>query len=152
MNEDWFVATSNETANDEWTWTEAAGDSAVSSATAHWESWFTADDVATIAKAGFNTIRIPTGFWMWIDTESPEPYISLNSSGIAPQMDQLDRIVEAAYNNGLYVLMSLHGMPGNQDGTQTAGHNTSNSKSSPDARLGFLTDTFCLPASQLLPA
>ena len=104
MYEDWFTGLAGPNAWDEWTFTEALGDNATNALEDHWSSWLTNDDIASIASAGFNHLRIPTGFWQWIPTEGDEPYVTTG------QKAQLDRMVEAAYNNKLYVLLDLHGM------------------------------------------
>lgn len=37
-------------------------------------------------------------------------------------MEQLTRVLQSAYNYGLYVIIDLHGLPGSQNGEQPSGH------------------------------
>jgi glucan 1,3-beta-glucosidase len=48
-----------------------------------------------------------------------EPYVSTG------QLDQLEKLAGWAYDNQMYVMLDLHGMPGSQNGLQQSGHNTS---------------------------
>ncbi|EJU04688.1 glycoside hydrolase [Dacryopinax primogenitus] len=118
MSEDWFVNSSSPDAWDEWTFSNFTGSDAAGLLQAHWDSWVTEADVDTVWKAGINTLRIPTGYWAWIQTEEGEPYVQ------AGQLDRLERVMSWAYKRGMYVLIDLHGLPGSQNGEQQSGHNT----------------------------
>eukprot|EP01102_Stenamoeba_stenopodia_P014851 TRINITY_DN4992_c0_g1_i1.p1 TRINITY_DN4992_c0_g1~~TRINITY_DN4992_c0_g1_i1.p1 ORF type:complete len:552 (+),score=124.99 TRINITY_DN4992_c0_g1_i1:59-1657(+) len=101
----------NQTAVDEYSFCSILGQEAASQQlTAHWESWFTEEDAAQIAKLGLNTIRIPVGYWVFGDVP---PFVG----GI----EQLDRGVQIAAQYNLAVLIDLHGAPGSQNGFDNSG-------------------------------
>jgi len=116
MDEEWFVSTSNEQAEDEWTWSEIQGDNKNATLLEHWNTWITDDDIRFIAESGFNHLRIPVGYWAWIAEPAGTPYASM-----AGQVEQITRVLQSAYNYGLHVGIDLHGMPGSQNGEQPSG-------------------------------
>ncbi|MCJ1299899.1 exo-1,3-beta-glucanase, partial [Hypocenomyce scalaris] len=67
---------------DEWTLCELVPDAA-SILQAHWDSWVTLADFQKISAAGFNTLRIPVGYWAYMKVPG-DPYIQ----GAAPYIDQ----------------------------------------------------------------
>jgi glucan 1,3-beta-glucosidase len=79
----------------------------------HWESFVTITDFKKIRDAGFNVVRIPVGYWAFLDVG--EPY----TPGAAPY---LDKAVEWARQTGLKVIIDLHGAPGSQNGFDHSGH------------------------------
>lgn len=66
--------------------------------------------------SGFDHIRIPVGYWAFINEPAGTPYASM-----AGQLEQMDRVLESAYNYGLYAIIDLHGLPGSQNGEQPSG-------------------------------
>ncbi|CAH7689154.1 glycoside hydrolase superfamily [Phakopsora pachyrhizi] len=118
MNEDWFVDKAGPNSWDEWSFTMAQGSNATNALEEHWSTWVTEDDIEKVYRAGINTLRIPTGFWMWIDTVSPEPFIQQG------QMAHFERVCGYAYARNMYIIIDLHGLPGSQNGEQQSGHNT----------------------------
>jgi hypothetical protein len=76
------------------------------------DHWITPADFAIIAEMGCNVVRLP--FWYrnfmrdesgaWI-TENPDDN---------PGFRRLDQAIAAAEQNGLYVILDLHGCPGGQ--------------------------------------
>ncbi|KAI9744486.1 MAG: exo-1,3-beta-glucanase [Claussenomyces sp. TS43310] len=80
----------------------------------HWDSFCTLSDFQRIAAAGFNTVRIPIGYWAF-SLEDGEPY----TQGAAPY---LDLAIGWARTTGLKVLIDLHGAPGSQNGFDNSGH------------------------------
>jgi glucan 1,3-beta-glucosidase len=72
-----------------------------------------------LKQQGFNHLRVPIGFWALIPLANGEPYVSTG------QLDQLEKLAGWAYDNQMYIMLDLHGMPGSQNGLQQSGHNTS---------------------------
>ncbi|KAK9459764.1 glycoside hydrolase superfamily [Lipomyces oligophaga] len=104
-------------ATDEWTFSEALGDGALAALQSHWSSWFTEDNVVALASYGLNTLRIPIGYWAFLDDDST-PYVQ----GAA---DYLDQAIGWAQSNGMKVWVDLHGVPGSQNGYDNSGHSGS---------------------------
>lgn len=104
---------------DEYTLTQSLGpDVALSVLKAHWESFVTKADFQKIAGHGFNTVRIPIGYWAFRKFDN-DPYVQ----GAAPY---LDRAIQWARETGLKVWIDLHGAPGSQNGFDNSGHRTDN--------------------------
>lgn len=76
----------------------------------HRESWITADDFKWLAARGINSVRLPVGYWV---AEENSPFIT----GI----ETMDRAFRTAKENGLSVLLDLHGVPGSQNGWDHSG-------------------------------
>ena len=67
----------------------------------HWSSWVGLDDFRKIAGAGFNTVRIPIGYWAF-EKYDGDPYIM----GAAHFLDQA---IGWARQTNLKVVIDLHG-------------------------------------------
>ncbi|KAL9122689.1 MAG: hypothetical protein Q9187_000761 [Circinaria calcarea] len=80
----------------------------------HWDTWVSLADFQKIANAGFNTVRIPVGYWSYKKVDG-EPYIQ----GAAPYVDAA---IDWARQTGLKVWIDLHGAPGSQNGFDNSGH------------------------------
>lgn len=63
MYEDWMVEKGGEDAWDEYTMSKNVGDGMYDILNEHFDSWFTEDDMDTLADAGVNMLRIPMGYW-----------------------------------------------------------------------------------------
>ncbi|APA09967.1 hypothetical protein SS1G_05775 [Sclerotinia sclerotiorum 1980 UF-70] len=101
---------------DEYTMTEKLGTEAASAILQpHWGSWCTAVDFQKIADSGFNTVRIPIGYWAY--ALYGEPY----TQGAASYMDAA---IDWARSAGLKVWIDLHGAPLSQNGFDNSGHRT----------------------------
>ncbi|KAI9769866.1 MAG: exo-1,3-beta-glucanase [Candelina submexicana] len=87
--------------------------SALSVLRKHWETWASEADFEKIAKAGFNHVRIPIGYWAYHKFDN-DPYVQ----GAAPY---LDRAIGWARKAGLKVWIDLHGAPGSQNGFDNSG-------------------------------
>jgi glucan 1,3-beta-glucosidase len=70
-------------------------------------------DFQKIAAAGFNTVRIPVGFWAY-SIAPGESY----TQGAAPYIDSA---IAWARQTGLKVWIDLHGAPGSQNGFDNSG-------------------------------
>lgn len=95
-----------------WQW--LGQDEAMNRLANHWETFYTADDFADIAAAGFNLVRIPVGYWAFETLES-DPYAS------GWQQIYLDKAIGWARDNGLKVWVDLHGAAGSQNGFDNSG-------------------------------
>ncbi|PWN32599.1 glycoside hydrolase [Meira miltonrushii] len=120
LSEDWFVSeVGNGPIWDEWGFTQTLGnDKALSALQQHWNTWINESDFDTMKSVGINTVRIPVGYWAFVDTAQGEPYLSK-----AGQTDQLQKVLGWLYDRGMYAFIDLHGMPGSQNGDQSSGHN-----------------------------
>lgn len=78
----------------------------------HWDSWARQEDFNRIARAGFNLVRIPIGYWAFKTFESP--YVS-------GAQDYLDAAIGWARAAGLKVIIDLHGAPRSQNGFDNSG-------------------------------
>lgn len=103
-----------DSAVDEWTLGQALGGNGQSVMEAHWGSWITQGDIANIAAAGFNHLRIPIGYWSIIPIAG-EPYVY-------GALAYLDEAVGWARGAGLKVEVDIHGLPGSQNGFDNSGH------------------------------
>ena len=79
-----------------------------------WDTFCTYADFEKIAKAGFNTVRIPVGYWAF-SLAAGEPY----TQGAAPY---IDAAVGWARTTGLKIWIDLHGAPKSQNGFDNSGH------------------------------
>ncbi|MBW0524958.1 hypothetical protein O181_064673 [Austropuccinia psidii MF-1] len=118
MAEDWFVEKAGPDSWDEWSFTLALGSNASKVLEEHWSSWVTEIDVEKAFQAGINTFRVPLGYWAFIPTVSPEPYLTKG------QLAHLENLCKWSYDRNIYLILDLHGLPGSQNGEQQSGHNT----------------------------
>ncbi|KAI0726897.1 glycoside hydrolase family 5 protein [Fomitopsis betulina] len=113
-----FDNTGNDAIVDEWTFCQYQ-DTATATGVLqnHWNTWITQTDLADIAAAGLNHVRIPIGYWAF-EVGPGEPYIQ-------GQLQYLQNAVGWAGQYGLKVLVDLHGLPGSQNGYDNSGHRMS---------------------------
>lgn len=88
-------------------------DAAYSILKPHWDSWCTFNDFKKIRDSGFNTVRIPIGYWAYALLDG-EPY----TQGAAPYMDAA---IDWARALDLKIWIDLHGAPGSQNGFDNSG-------------------------------
>lgn len=98
-------------ASDEYTLCRALGDRAAERLNKHRETFITADDFQWIKARGLNAIRLPIGYWTF---DAPTPFVSAERF--------VDFAFAQAQQNGLKVLLDLHGAPGSQNGWDHSGH------------------------------
>lgn len=109
-----FGPNSTDSPVDEYTLTEKLGkEQAQQVLEEHWKTWIVEDDFKQIAAWGFNTVRIPIGYWAFLAREQ-DPYVQ-------GQTKYLDLALQWARNNGLYVWIDVHGVPGSQNGYDNSG-------------------------------
>ena len=76
----------------------------------HRETFITAADFQWIKQCGLNAVRLPVGYWA---LEAPKPYIE--------SARFIDFALEQCLQNGLKLLLDLHGAPGSQNGWDHSG-------------------------------
>ena len=79
------------------------------------DNWFV-EDFAEIAKAGFNSVRIPIGYWNVME----DPYHAYAPADWMKSRDKIDWMFDMAKKYGLLVVLDLHGAPGSRMGKITA--------------------------------
>ncbi|KAL3660860.1 hypothetical protein V7S43_014262 [Phytophthora oleae] len=83
----------------------------------HHSTFITEDDIAQIAAAGLNTVRVPLGFWiLGYDSHDPSSQREwqVYTRGTIVYLDQLIRYWAKKHN--VAVLISLHAAKGSQNG------------------------------------
>lgn len=83
----------------------------------HWDTFVSLGDFQKIKNAGFNVVRIPIGYWAYLDAGGPYTF------GAAPY---LDKAIGWARQVGLKVIIDLHGAPRSQNGFDHSGHKLPN--------------------------
>ena len=82
-------------------------------ARAFWAAWrdqyVTRDDLVLLKDAGFDTVRVPFTYRLFLDDEHGETW---HDEGFAP----LDRAIGWARELGLWIVLDMHGAPGGQTG------------------------------------
>lgn len=76
---------------------------------AHLDNYVTADDIRFIKRAGFNSVRVPFNYRLFVTEDEPR-----RLEGVGYEM--LDRVVGWCRKEGLYVVLDMHGAPGGQTG------------------------------------
>jgi endoglucanase len=83
-------------------------------ARAFWAAWreqyVTREDLVLLKKAGFDTVRVPFTYRLFLDDERADAW---HDDGFGP----LDRVVRWSRELGLWVVLDMHGAPGGQTGT-----------------------------------
>lgn len=100
---------------DEWTFCEYLGkDQAINQLEAHWDSFFSKDDLQILKDGGINTLRIPVGYWITGNIADGEPWVEGSFSF-------LERLLGWAKELGLYAIIDVHAGPGSQNGFDNSG-------------------------------
>ncbi|EFM08495.1 glycoside hydrolase family 5 [Paenibacillus curdlanolyticus YK9] len=81
---------------------------------AYQDVWIQASDLDTIKNMGLNFIRVPI---YWENMMNRDGTMKSDAYSFA----KLDWLVASAQSRGLYVLLDLHGTPGNLNGWQSSG-------------------------------
>ena len=97
-------------AQDEYSLCLALGDGAAAKLDRHRETFITADDFKWIRDCGLNAVRLPVGYWA---LEAPKPFVE--------SARFLDFALDQSHQNGLKLLLDLHGAPGSQNGWDHSG-------------------------------
>ncbi|TMW69676.1 hypothetical protein Poli38472_001832 [Pythium oligandrum] len=80
----------------------------------HWANWVTEDDIAEMAAAGVNSLRVPVGDWMFTPYE---PFIGCTDGAV----EELDRVADLALKYDIDLLIDIHGLIGSQNGFDNSG-------------------------------
>lgn len=73
------------------------------------DNYVTADDIRFIKRAGFNSVRVPFHYRLFVSEGEPQ-----RLEGVGYEL--LDRVVGWCKSEGLYVVLDMHGAPGGQTG------------------------------------
>ncbi len=73
------------------------------------ENFITQEDIRFLKKSGFNNIRIAFNYRLFVSTADPN---KLEGEGYF----LLDRVIDWCKQEGLYVILDMHGAPGGQTG------------------------------------
>ncbi|KIP08203.1 glycoside hydrolase family 5 protein [Phlebiopsis gigantea 11061_1 CR5-6] len=92
----------------------------------HWATWITEDDFKAIAAAGLNHVRMQIGYWSVPITSTDTNYSTSTEPYIPGAWPYLLQGLTWAKQNGLHVILDLHGAPGSQNGYDNSGQRTSN--------------------------
>jgi aryl-phospho-beta-D-glucosidase BglC (GH1 family) len=72
-------------------------------------NYITAEDIHLLKKLGFNSVRIPFNYRLFVSADDPS---KLEGEGY----QLLDRVVKWCKQDGLYVILDMHAAPGGQTG------------------------------------
>ena len=100
--------------NTEYTYTQILGkDEASRRLEQHWSSFYSEQDFVLMKQYGLNTVRIPVGYWSVAPLEG-DPYVQ-------GAYEHLKTVVGWAGNQGMTVMIDLHGAPLSQNGFDNSG-------------------------------
>jgi glucan 1,3-beta-glucosidase len=110
--EKWMVPSVFEgtSAGDEYSLCLALGSQAKALMERHRDTFITAEDFRWMKNCGLNAVRLPVGYWA---LEAPKPYLECSR--------QIQFALDQAQQNGLKLLLDLHGAPGSQNGWDHSG-------------------------------
>lgn len=97
-------------APDEYSLCLGLGDKAKDRLDRHRETFITAEDFRWIKNCGLNAVRLPVGYWA---LEAPKPFVE--------SARFIDFALDQSHQNGLKLLLDLHGAPGSQNGWNHSG-------------------------------
>jgi glucan 1,3-beta-glucosidase len=84
----------------------------------HYDNWVSEKDVAELAAAGINSMRVPVGDWMF---NPYEPYAGCTDGAV----EALDRVADLALKYDIEILLDIHGLIGSQNGFDNSGKSSS---------------------------
>ena len=76
---------------------------------AYRDNYITAEDISFIKRAGFNSVRVPFNYHLFVTDGEPR-----RLEGVGYEL--LDRVVGWCRKDGLYVVLDMHAAPGGQTG------------------------------------
>ncbi len=95
---------------DDWTIREYLGDRSEAALDAYQKAYIKDNDLDNIMRLGFNFVRLPIYYRDICDLNTSGAWTCNNNFNF----EEIDRIIEAAADRGIYVLLDLHGAPGSQ--------------------------------------
>ncbi|KAG6611681.1 putative glucan 1,3-beta-glucosidase [Phytophthora cinnamomi] len=84
----------------------------------HYDNWVSEKDIAALAAAGINSMRVPVGDWMF---NPYEPYSGCTDGAL----EALDRVADLAVQYDIEILLDIHGLIGSQNGFDNSGKSSS---------------------------
>ncbi|KAI8341778.1 glycoside hydrolase superfamily [Chlamydoabsidia padenii] len=94
----------------------------------HWTTFITANDIATLATWGINTVRIPIGYWIVeprkLLADHPHDGFFSYADVYDAALANLMQLVWACEQHQLGVLIDIHGAPGGQNNDAHCGQHT----------------------------
>ncbi|KAI0079826.1 glycoside hydrolase [Panus rudis PR-1116 ss-1] len=120
-----FYQQFNGQAEDEWTLSTSLGDKLQQTLEDHYNTFITEEDIAQIAGAGLNWIRLPIPFWA-IETWDNVGVDASGNTVAEPFLQKVAwkyivRVLQWARKYGLRVNLDLHTVPGSQNGYNHSG-------------------------------
>ncbi|KAF8874014.1 glycoside hydrolase family 5 protein [Mucidula mucida] len=109
-----YVDKTNIAVFDEWTLALAMGENLAKDMEEHYSTFITEQDIAEIAGAGLNWVRIPIGFWA-IETMNDEPFL------VGTSWSYFLKAIEWCRKYGVRIYLDLHALPGSQNGWNHSG-------------------------------
>jgi aryl-phospho-beta-D-glucosidase BglC (GH1 family) len=73
------------------------------------DNYITRDDIKFIKQSGFNSIRVPFSYRLFVSEGEPQKLEG-------PGYELLDRVIQWSREEGLFVILDMHGAPGGQTG------------------------------------
>jgi len=84
---------------------------------AHLASFLHESDFAAMKRAGFNSVRLPLGYWNLL----ADPFNRFVPQSVDLSLYYIDWVFEMCAKHALSVLLDLHGAPGSQNGIDHSG-------------------------------
>eukprot|EP01038_Epipyxis_sp_PR26KG_P012436 gene12436-16680_t len=81
------------------------------------KTWITEADFAEISSIGFDSVRLPIGYWNIIE----DPYHIFAPANLSDSLYYIDWAFDMADKYNLTILLDLHGAPGSQNGIDHSG-------------------------------
>eukprot|EP00283_Hemiselmis_rufescens_P018614 CAMPEP_0173458576 /NCGR_PEP_ID=MMETSP1357-20121228/59840_1 /TAXON_ID=77926 /ORGANISM="Hemiselmis rufescens, Strain PCC563" /LENGTH=421 /DNA_ID=CAMNT_0014425955 /DNA_START=18 /DNA_END=1280 /DNA_ORIENTATION=- len=115
-----FADFTQEEAPDEYSLSQRLGPAAAAERINAWrDSWVTLDDMVAIKAKGFNSVRVPFGWWT-VDGVEDDPGIDTGPF-VCRGMKHVDNVVAWAEEVGVSVILDLHSGVGFQSGHHATG-------------------------------
>lgn len=73
------------------------------------DNYITREDIKFIKKSGFNSVRVPFNYRLFVSESDPQKL-----EGVGYEL--IERVVRWCKNEGLYVILDMHAAPGGQTG------------------------------------
>jgi glucan 1,3-beta-glucosidase len=88
----------------------------------HWNNWYTNADFAAMKAAGLNAVRLPVGWWYFAPAAmiAYSPY-TIPEQDVTNLTHPITKVIKYAYDNGIVVILDLHGAPASQNGLDNSG-------------------------------
>lgn len=119
----------------------------------HYDSWVTRDDLELMRRHGFNTLRLPIGFWhLGADYCALSPEYAPFASVYKGALERIASAIALAAEFDFGVLLDLHGAPGSQNGEAHSGVSRAAGLFDSDAAMKGTIAALCLLARRFAGA